>query len=59
MYKHPTDKKAQRRRYYRENREQIKQAAADWYEEHKNDPEFKDRKRNYMVVYRRRKKLGA
>jgi hypothetical protein len=59
MYKHPTDRKAQRRRYYQENREAIREAAAQWYEDNKGTDEYKSRKRNYMVIYRRRKKLGA
>lgn len=57
-FKHPEDRRAWHRAYYRTNKEQMKQQAADWYEEHKGDPNYMDRKRHYMVVYRRRKKNG-
>lgn len=59
MYKHPTDRQAQRRRYYSDNKETIQEQAAQWYEDNKGTDEYKLRKRNYMVVYRRRKKLGT
>lgn len=58
-YKHITDRKAQRRRYYRENAEKIREQAAEWYEANKGASEYKLRKRNYMIVFRRRKKNGA
>lgn len=58
-YKHPSDRQAQRRRYYKENKEQLKAQAAEWYENHKGESEYKLRKRNYMVVFRRKKKEGT
>ena len=58
MYTHPADKQAQRRRYYRENKEAIRQQAAEWYEANKGASEYKLRKRDYMVIWRRRKKNG-
>jgi hypothetical protein len=58
-YKHPTDRQAWHRRHYQDHKEAIKQAAAEWYEDHKDDPALLDRKRIYMVVWRRRKKNGA
>ena len=57
-YKHPEDRRAWHRRHYRENKEQMKLQAADWYEEHKGDANYMDRKRNYMILFRRRKKSG-
>jgi len=57
-YKHITDRRAQRRRYYQENREQILEQSAEWYEQNKGTTEYMERKRNYMVLYRRKKKLG-
>lgn len=57
-YKHPNDRRAQRRRYYQEHRKQILEQSAEWYETHKGDASYMDRKRQYMVLYRRRKKFG-
>lgn len=57
-YKHPTDRRAQRRRYYQENREQIKEQASQWYEDNKGSEEYKLRKSRYMILFRRRKKKG-
>lgn len=39
-----------------EKKEQIHQAVVEWLDEHRATV---DRKRKYMVVYRRRKKLGT
>lgn len=57
-YKHPSDRAAHARRYYRENKERIQEQAAEWYDNHKGESEYKLRKRNYMVVFRRKKKNG-
>ena len=59
MYSHPTDKQAQRRRYYRDNKEAIRQQAKEWYESNKGTSEYRLRKRDYMVIWMRRKKEGA
>lgn len=57
-YKHPTDRQAYRRAYYQEHKEDLKEATSVWYEDNKGSDEYKLRKSKYMILYRRRKKLG-
>lgn len=57
-HKHPNDLRANRRRYYREHEETIKEQAAQWYTDNKGAEEYKLRKSRYMVIWRRRKKNG-
>lgn len=56
-YKHPNDRRAHRQKYYREHSETIKEQAAQWYEDNKGASAYKQRKREYMIIFRRRKKL--
>lgn len=57
-YKHPTDRQAYRRAYYRNNKEKLKERADEWYVDNKGAEEYKLRKSRYMILWRRRKKLG-
>lgn len=57
-YKHPTDRQAYRRAYYRNHQEPIKQLASEWYEDNRGNSEYKLRKSRYMIIWRKKKKEG-
>jgi hypothetical protein len=51
-YKSPTDMVAWRKQYYRDHREKMREQAASYYEDHKNDAEFKLKRASYMRKWR-------
>jgi hypothetical protein len=57
-YKHIEDNRSYHKAYYWKHRDRRLAESAAWYQAHKNDPEFMERRRLYAQRYRLKKRWG-